>query len=490
MKYRVLLLFVFTVLFVQLRAQDTLYSVQLGAFKKEVAKDNFMVKDLNLIRTHDSLYVYTSGSFKTFNAADAYRKELQAKGQKDAFVVGIKDKKRILLEVNKSSAPASSGPVVPATAPKADTANHAGADSAKAAVPVIEDEGLSKVDEQTASTKKINTDQVNCVSLIKDADELYHSGEYDRCLSLLENGMKDCHLSKREREDAWIIRARVNLEKDNIPETDHALIKLMSTNPNFKPKEGAYQEDFYTRLNKISVRPMLSLGLHFGFNDAIYSNAKTYSVLEGVDYSAPYKSSPGYDVGGYVEFEFLNNISVNLGLDYSSLSYTRNLQGAVNNFSAMYNENLSYLSTPLYLKKYFGAKAMKPFIILGMNYSMLRRAVADISVQYTATDPTTNESDHFSISGNSIDQRPLRTDAIYGIVVGAGCSRRIKNFMFHADGRYVIGMNYFTNSFNRLNNEELILKYYYIDNAVTINKIQVSVSVAYIFHYHVKTLRK
>ena len=64
---------------------------------------------------------------------------------------------------------------------------------------------------------------------------------------------------------------------------------------------------------------------------------------------------------------------------------------------------------------------------------------------------------------------------------------RIKNFTFRADARYSLGLNYITNSNKRFMNEDLIFKYYYIDNAVIMDKIEFSGAIAYIFKYEVKS---
>src|ERR1035437_9936542 len=69
---------------------------------------------------------------------------------------------------------------------------------------------------------KKTIEQSNCATIVKDAEVLYNNGDYDACLALLQKGLTDCRLTKREKEEAWILKARVNIEKDNIIEVNHS----------------------------------------------------------------------------------------------------------------------------------------------------------------------------------------------------------------------------------------------------------------------------
>jgi hypothetical protein len=341
--------------------------------------------------------------------------------------------------------------------------------------------------ELSAQTSKTGTS--NCATIIRDAEILYNNGNYKECQVLLQNGMTDCKFSETEKEDAWILIARADLELDLPTEVDNALKHLLLVNANYRPIEGVYQQDFYSHFNKITVRPQFSAGAHFGLNVPVYSVAKTYSILNGVNYAAPYRSQPGFSSELYFGYEFYGNISLTSGIDYSLFRYKRNLSSSLSDYTMEYNESLNYFSIPLYLKKYFGTTTKKPYLLLGANYNVLQKAVADITAKYSEVDFFTGESDNFTNSLNGIDQKPIRTASFFGIIAGAGFSYKINNLLIQFDVRYTEGLNYFTNSENRLNNQTLIFQYYYVDNAVILNRIELLGSVSYIFRYDVK-LRK
>lgn len=77
------------------------YRVQVGAFKNKVDED-VVFPDIETVHATggDGITRYYSGSFSTYEEAEAYRKQMVAKGYKNAFVVAYEDQERkTLVEV-------------------------------------------------------------------------------------------------------------------------------------------------------------------------------------------------------------------------------------------------------------------------------------------------------------------------------------------------------------------------------------------------------
>ncbi len=102
--------------------------------------------------------------------------------------------------------------------------------------------------------------QTECNNLIEDAHDLYHSGNYDECIRKLEQGLKDCSLSKGKKEKAYILLINSNIEKDSMPSVDNYFKKLLLNNPTFKLKDYDGIDDFKTNFNNYYVFPKLSFG--------------------------------------------------------------------------------------------------------------------------------------------------------------------------------------------------------------------------------------
>ena len=82
----------------------------------------------------------------------------------------------------------------------------------------------------------------------------------------------------------------------------------------------------------------------------------------------------------------------------------------------------------------------------------------------------------------------MRNKNRQGIILGAGVSYKMKNFLISADAGYRVDVGkHITNSDKRLKNNDLLFKYYYIDNDININRIDITLCVSYIFKYSIKS---
>jgi hypothetical protein len=71
------------------------FSVQIGVYSKPVKLDDiYNVEDVHVQVTSNGYYRYTSGAFKTFAEAEAWKTQVRSKGISDAFIVGFVDGKK------------------------------------------------------------------------------------------------------------------------------------------------------------------------------------------------------------------------------------------------------------------------------------------------------------------------------------------------------------------------------------------------------------
>lgn len=339
------------------------------------------------------------------------------------------------------------------------------------------------------STIEGYSQKANCTTVIIEAEDMYRAGKYDEAIQLLKTALDECKFSKREKEDAYIILAKSYLEKDNYSEADRLLVRILNNDPNFKLKENLYQEDFYSYYNRIKIRPMISGGLKLGMNIPRYSIKHLNTVYNSADYSLAYKPVVGYMYGMFAEYQFYDNISVLTEGCFSKMAYKRTIEGSGNlGLLIHYSEALKCYEQTLNVKKYFLHKQFRPFVYLGGYLSYLHTATADIELTYKLKDNITPDVDDYYLSKNNIDVLAMRNTKRGGLVVGSGISYKTKNILISADAAYRMDIGkHLTNSANKNKNEELLYKYYYIDNDVTLSRLDVSITVAYIFKYSVKS---
>jgi tetratricopeptide (TPR) repeat protein len=335
----------------------------------------------------------------------------------------------------------------------------------------------------------LHAQDINCATSVKESEDLYKNGHYERAISLLDSTLKQCSLSKREKEDAYIILAQANLEKENYTEANRLLIKILNNDPNFKLKENVYQEDFYSYFNRIRIRPMINAGLKLGVNFPSFSIKNVYSVYSTSKYGQAYSIKPGMQYGGFIEWQFANKISIVGEGFFSRMFYSRTIPGTSSDSLMIdYSEALKSVETSIYLKKYFSKKQIKPFVYCGAYFSKLTAATGNIELTYNLKDVITPDIDQYYLSKSNINMLELRNAKRNGMVLGTGISYKFKNFLIFADAGYRFDIGKYLNNISNAHKiEELSYRYYFIDNDVMLRRWDLSFSVSYILKYSVKS---
>lgn len=337
---------------------------------------------------------------------------------------------------------------------------------------------------------KNNIAQSDCKKNIKQAEDFYTAGEFDNCIQLTTSALKNCFYSKKEKEDAYQLLIKCYLETDNIQEADKYAKKLLNNNPNYELKENNNFEDYNRLIKKFSVHPLLSIGLR---NTALRPNFKTTKVfsvlLDGVDYNAPYVTTKTLLMYyGWIEFEFIKNLSLNAEFTGLNMEYERRFNKS--NWNLSYNEKLSFLEIPFYLKKNFlTTKTIFPYASFGLSYLGLTKATANAQLDYETQSSITGEKQSTTIFENNINIISQRSKSNFLGLVGAGIGFRFKNFGLFIDVRYYKGINNLTQTSNRFNNNVLLNDYFYIDNSVVLNKFEGGICISYTLKNSVKKIK-
>jgi hypothetical protein len=321
--------------------------------------------------------------------------------------------------------------------------------------------------------------QTSCEQSVKQGEESYNNGDYENSIQTLEKSIKECSLSPKMKENAFELLAKSYLEEDNIPLAEATVVKLLKNNPNYELKETDNHEDFNILVNKFEVHPLFSIGIRNTGMEPTFKTTKTYTVLENVNYNAPYKTTKTlllYSV--WVEYEFKKSISLNADVINYNISYDRSfLRGT--DWGMAYKENLSFVEVPVYLKKYFMlGKNVMPYAALGMGYLRVLQSTANAEIIYTNED-TFNGTQNTISKDNDIDVLSMRNRNSLEWLVGAGVGFKFRNLGIYIDGRYSAGVNSLTNSANRFNNKTLTNDYFYVDNSVKLNKYELGISISY-----------
>lgn len=347
-------------------------------------------------------------------------------------------------------------------------------------------------------------------SFYSEALEAYNNGQYSTAINFIGNPeLYKFRGANLIREKAFILKAQSFIELEDYKNASTTLIKLLESNPIFTPTPNLYQEDFYTYFNSIRVKPIILVGVQMGMSYPIYFSTKSYSVYDSLDYSAAYKRNKDkgtkcYAGGAFLQWNFYGNYALVGDFGYSKTSFKRILKReGIDNFELNYSE-ISYSNEyGLALKKYFysldqhpllvllgGSRiggGFGPYLSLGGHYSHLREAQGDVELNYLYTDRQSHYTEAKNLTRNNIDVKNMRNSTRWGIDAALGSSLNLKRGLFSFEVKYLYDITPYTNSNNRYSNSELLFNYYYIDNNVSISRLNVSISFAPILKYSVKS---
>jgi hypothetical protein len=336
----------------------------------------------------------------------------------------------------------------------------------------------------------------NYTSNLKNAEELYSSGKYEEAkqqlLPILQvlNGrdvmdrfVTRVTFSDDELEKIYTLLAQIYIETGEEEQAKTALVELFKESPNYSPGQ-LYQVDFYRLVKTVEVRPKFYGGISIGLNKPLFKVTQVYSIYDSTDYAAKYQSNYNYVYTGFLEWQFMKNVSINGAYSYSKMAYERNiLRNGIDSFALKYNELIYSNELGISIKKYFSNGRLKPFVGLGANQSSVRQALAGADLNYVTNIYGVNEKQN--LTKNNIEVGDLKNTRRLGITSFVGLNYKINNLFLAIQLRYLNELNNFINENNRYNNVDLMYTYFYLDNDVILKRIDMSISVGYIFKYKI-----
>ena len=337
---------------------------------------------------------------------------------------------------------------------------------------------LNLLSAQTTRQKKMADSTY--IAALKEADNSFQSGVYEKCISDLQRLLGLTGLSKTQIEHALELEAKACIEIGNSEEADELIRSLLRNNPHYELKEAENSEGFNRVVKKYQVHPLFSIGIRNTANWNWFPTTKVYTLPDGMNYNSPYNGPKGFGFFyyGWMEYEFIKSVSINLEWIFFNTSYFRNLNND-QGMSLYYSESFTFTEVPVSIRKYFQLpKNFISYASLGVSYLKMTKALGSASL-------TKNNTTNFS--GN-VDMRPMRNLISWQFTIGAGIGYQIKNLRLFLDARYLGGLNSLSNGSERAQNSFLMKDFYYIDNSFKLNQFELGASVSYTLFNSIKKI--
>lgn len=332
-------------------------------------------------------------------------------------------------------------------------------------------------------------DKEECASKLTYAEVSYQSGELINCIQTLETALSSCDFTRKEKEKALEILAKAYVETGDQDKADATINRLLTKFPNYELKEAENPEMFNRLVNRYEIHPLLTIGAKNTANWLRHKTMKTYSVLDGIDYTQPIEQS-GYwfTYYGMAEYEFVKDISINADVMFFLSSYFRNFYKEPG-FKLSYWEYDGFIEFPFYLKKYFHlTKNMLFYTSAGAGVFYMWKARGNVTLEYTSADVITGKNTDFEGGMYNMNLLSMKNRLNGQWNAGIGVGYKLKNLRMFLDARYLGCTGSFTAPEKSDLFPELKNDYFYIDNEMKINQFELGATISYTLFNSVKRI--
>jgi len=324
--------------------------------------------------------------------------------------------------------------------------------------------------------------QNDCGTRLKESVELYNQGMYQQVLDILLSSTATCNYSKSEMEQAQKLIIDSYFELDELEQGTESTIKFLRKNPNYTINNSSDPVMFIQEIESYKINSKLKISLNAGVNKLMPNITKKNSVWEAADYSAPYITKLNLNILLGIEWDFMKNLSLKIGSQFSMHKYERKIT-AYSNFLLDYSETYYELKLPIELKYTINLrKKWSPSIIAGVYYSQINNSQLSVAV----TDINASTGTPMETAEKGISTKDYRAANNYGYMYGGALNYTINRFIISFESLYFNDLKEFTTNTSNITRHEPTLDYYYIDDDLKIRNIEFSIGIAYTFLYQIR----
>ena len=326
--------------------------------------------------------------------------------------------------------------------------------------------------------------QKDCALTLKEAQKNYETGLLEKIPLMLGPCIKN-GFAKEEKLQALRLIILTNLFEDNAIQADENMEKLLKIEPEYEVNDAVDPIEFINLLNSFQTNPVYTFGVTGGLNFSKIRVFETFGTADVVNSPGVYLSNGvGYQVSVTASRHIISGLSVNLDIFFSGKKYEYSNTSDAQYYSLSFQENQTWMGFPLSLTyDFLQSKKLSPYIQFGAVYSYLLSAKSTVIRTY-------NDNSSADVTGAVIDVQLLRNSWNFWLSGGIGVKYRVKKGMFLINFTYLRGMQNMVDKSARYSNEELLYKYYYIDDDFTMDNYMISVGFLYSIYQPKKLKQK
>lgn len=333
--------------------------------------------------------------------------------------------------------------------------------------------------------------QTVCSESLSLAEDKYQDGLLYQVPELLESCLKS-GFNKEEKIRAYRLLTITYLYLDELNHADQSYLSLLRLDPEFRPNpvvdpsELIYLHEKYITTPRFSLT-MAKIGINFNIVHTIntyYSDGMGdhwqifYNDVNGRkgNYRQRTYAMAGFTLGSGLEYGINNRFSVFVEalVNLKRFRIEEDLFGHTTQLTL--NENQWMVDVPLTLKYNFPTSKYKPYIYAGVAanflvYDVINGQSITRSWKTKPNEENIQESRKTEFTSRAININDKRNFFNYSLLFGAGAKYKFGIDFISFDLRYNLGLNDYSVSQNRFDNNQLLWSYQYQDDDFRIDNI-------------------
>lgn len=311
--------------------------------------------------------------------------------------------------------------------------------------------------------------QTVCTQTLRQARTVYDEGRIHELPALLESCIKN-GFTDDEKTEAYRLLVLAYIYLDEPEKADEAMLALLHHNHEFQINAQADPAEFISLYGTFRTKPVFSYGIKGGGNLSLVNVLSNYGVHDQSNTKGEYIPAPGFMVGGMLEIILKENLT--LSGEVVLAGYNLNYSNSFSNIdsaarfieSQEFTETQVVLSVPVTVQYQFAKGKLNPYVLLGGSANYL------LSASFKGETQTSIEN----FEGATVDLINQRNKINFSAVAGAGVKIKVGKNHFIAEARFNYGILNQVKEENRLDNQELIFDYGYVDDDFKLNSISIS----------------
>lgn len=316
--------------------------------------------------------------------------------------------------------------------------------------------------------------QFDCNNYLDQAQKLYDIGNFNEAAATIKN----CSTAEKDPVKLWQssrLLAKSFIGLGDMTAAKIATEDMLERNPLYKTSLIEDSREFVNLINKVNVVPRFSLSLSTaaGINVSYPQVINSYGITND---KKTYSNGKAKQFGLFAGYSFSDKVSMQTGVLYAENNYA--LKYSVQNLNFKYEETLTYLQVPLFIRYQLKPKGnFKVFVQAGLITGFLTKAKYDIEKTSTSLESTNLKS--IEVTNN-------RTKTIFGTLFGAGASYKLREGHVFGEINYQYSFTNINKPNTRLDNENLVYNYFFIDDDLQLNNLTFSLGYTFYLNYFVQ----